>query len=104
TLLETGPAICAWTPHELLPIMPPRVQYLWVAGSGPNVRPYLPAALRRSSRTQPGRTRAILRTASISRISLTYLLQSSTIAVLQHCPARLVPAPRERMGAPNSRE
>lgn len=26
-------------PHELLPIMPPSVQRLWVEGSGPKVRP-----------------------------------------------------------------
>ena len=32
------PAISAWTPHELLPIMPPSVQRLCVAGSGAKVR------------------------------------------------------------------
>ena len=32
------PPISAWTPHELLPIMPPSVQRLCVAGSGANVR------------------------------------------------------------------
>src|ERR1700730_12943835 len=29
-----------------------------------------------------------------------YLLKSSTTATLQHCPARLVPAPRGKTGAP----
>ena len=28
----------AWTPQELLPIMPPSVQREWVAGSGAKVR------------------------------------------------------------------
>jgi hypothetical protein len=30
------------------------------------------------------------------------LVQSITTAVLQHCPARLVPPPRDSTGAPNS--
>ena len=32
------PAMTEWTPQELLPIMPPRVQRSWVAGSGAKVR------------------------------------------------------------------
>ena len=29
------PDMIECTPQELLPIMPPKVQWLWVAGSGP---------------------------------------------------------------------
>ena len=32
------PAITEWTPHALLPIIPPSVQWLCVDGSGANVR------------------------------------------------------------------
>src|SRR5699024_2907311 len=31
-------AITEWMPQELFPNMPPRAQWLWVAGSGPKVR------------------------------------------------------------------
>ena len=30
-----------------------------------------------------------------------YFVKSRTTATLQHCPARLVPAPRGKTGAPN---
>src|ERR1700733_11654124 len=33
-----------------------------------------------------------------------YLEKSMTTATLQHCPERLVPPPRERTGAPSSRQ
>jgi len=33
-----------------------------------------------------------------------YLEKSITTATLQHCPARLVPPPRARMGTPCSRQ
>ena len=39
-------------------------------------------------------------TGSISRIRFMYFVKSSTTATLQHWPARLVPAPRGRTGAP----
>jgi len=42
----------------LLPIIPPSVLRLCVAGSGPKVRACLPAAFRSSSNTMPGCTRA----------------------------------------------
>ena len=48
------PPMRAWTPHELLPIMPPRVQRLWVAGSGAKVSSKRSASRRRASRTMPG--------------------------------------------------
>src|SRR3954470_12454488 len=100
-LLATEPAICACIPQELLPSMPPRVQWLWVAGSGPKVRPYFPAAFRRLSRPQPGRTVDVFRVGSMLRICPRYLDQSITMAVLQHGPARLVPPPRDNNGTPN---
>src|SRR5919201_7367 len=31
------PPIREWAPQALFPIIPPKVQYLWVAGSGANV-------------------------------------------------------------------
>src|SRR5216117_2477747 len=50
-----------------------------------------------------GCTRATRRAGSTSKISAMYLEKSSTTATLQHCPAREVPPPRQRMGALNSR-
>ncbi len=44
------PAICEWAPQALLPTMPPMAQWLWVAGSGPKVRPWAAAAWSRASR------------------------------------------------------
>ena len=35
TFSSVFPAMTEWVPQELLPIMPPRVLWLWVAGSGP---------------------------------------------------------------------
>ena len=52
------PAISPCTPQELLPIIPPSVQCVCVAGSGPKVSLCFSAALRRSSRMMPGSTRA----------------------------------------------
>ena len=46
-----------------------------------------------------GGTRAVRDSASISRMRFMYLEKSSTTATLQHWPHRLVPPPRERMGA-----
>ncbi len=47
-------AMSAWTPQELLPIMPPMVQRECVAGSGAKVRLNFSAASRTRSRTMPG--------------------------------------------------
>src|SRR6266704_2873522 len=49
------------TPHELLPIIPPRVQRSCEAGSGAKVKWCFSAALRRWSRITPGCTRATRR-------------------------------------------
>jgi hypothetical protein len=38
-LSTTLPVRWAVAPQELLPIMPPSVQFMWVAGSGPKRRP-----------------------------------------------------------------
>ena len=46
------------TPQELLPIIPPRLQYSCVEGSGPKVRLNSLARLRSLSSTQPGCTHA----------------------------------------------
>ena len=34
-LSTTLPVRCAVAPQELFPIIPPSVQFVWVAGSGP---------------------------------------------------------------------
>src|SRR5438067_2382414 len=58
----------------------------------------------RHARTlRPGK-RTSFRFGSISTISRRYLEWSITTATLQHCPARLVPPPRERTGAPCARQ
>src|ERR1051325_3962505 len=71
-----------------------------VAGSGAKVRPWAPAARRRSSSTTPGSTRAVFATGSIASTRFRYFEKSSTTATLQHCPQRLVPPPRGSTGAP----
>ena len=50
-----------------------------------------------------GSTRASRFVASISSTRCMYFEKSMTTATLQHCPARLVPPPRDRIGAPNRR-
>ena len=67
----------------------------------PNVRPTRSASSRRRSSTTPGCTRACRLAGSTARMPWQCLEKSMTTATLQHCPARLVPAPRERTGAPN---
>src|ERR1700722_14932693 len=52
------PPMSACTPQELLPIMPPSVQRLCVAGSGAKVSSCFSASMRSASRTMPGSTRA----------------------------------------------
>jgi hypothetical protein len=104
TLSTVVPPITECGPHELLPIMPPSVLWLWVAGSGAKVRPWRAAAARSSSSTTPGSTRAMRRTGSISRMRSRYFEKSITTATLQHCPHRLVPAPRDSSGAPWRRQ
>src|SRR5262249_24346241 len=93
------PAIIEWTPQELLPIIPPRLQYSCVEGSGPKVRPYWLARLRRLSRTTPGCTQANFSCGLIARIWLTYFEKSTITATLHDCPQRLVPPPRGSSGA-----
>src|SRR5688572_24956465 len=83
--------------------MPPRLHRLCVDGSGPNVSWCCSARARSVSRITPGCTRAIRCSTSISRIRFMYLVKSSTTATLQLWPARLVPEPRARIGAPNDR-
>jgi len=46
----------------------------------------------------------ILFTAIFSAVSIVWDRESTTTATLQHWPARLVPAPRPRMGAPKARQ
>ena len=79
-------------PHELLPIIPPRVQWSWVAGFGPNIRRCDASWALSSSRTMPGSTTQVLAWASTETSRLQYFDQSMITATLQVCPARLVPA------------
>ena len=102
-LSTTLPVRWAVAPQELLPIMPPSVQFMCVAGSGPNRRPVSASCRFRTSSTMPGCTTQVRASASTDSSSVQYLEKSSTTAVLVHWPARLVPPPRDRTGAPNSR-
>ena len=52
----------------------------------------------------PGWTRASFVAGSIERTWLRYFDQSITTATLQQPPVRLVPPPRERIGAPCARQ
>ena len=52
----------------------------------------------------PGWTRASFCSGSIESTLLRYLDQSMTTATLQQPPVRLVPPPRERIGAPWRRQ
>ena len=99
-LSAVSPAMTECVPQELLPIMPPSVQRLWVAGSGPNVRSYLFAALRNSSSTIPGSTRARFASASSSTRRFMYLEKSKSTPSLTDCPGMPVPPPRAKTGAP----
>ena len=83
--------------------MPPRVQLACVAGSGPYRRPVGASRRLSSSRTMPGWTTQVRASASTDSRRLQYLVQSITTAVLVHCPARLVPPPRDSTGARCSR-
>ena len=94
----------AWTPQELLPIMPPMVQRLWVAGSGAKVRLNFSASSRTRSSTMPGWTLTVRLTVSIASMPFMYLEKSRMTAKLQPWPAREVPAPRVRMGASKRRQ
>src|SRR5438552_4300538 len=102
-LSTTFPVRCAVAPHELLPIIPPSVQFMCVEGFGPKLRPAPDSCSLSTSRTMPGSTRQVRAALSTESRRLQYLDQSSTTAVFVHCPARLVPPPRERTGAPCSR-
>jgi hypothetical protein len=99
-LSAVTPARIECVPHELLPFIPPSVQRLWVAGSGPDVSWCSSAASRSQSSTSPGRTRAILRSGSSSTISFMYLEKSNITASFTVCPARPVPP----TGAPWARQ
>ena len=73
---STLPAICACMPQELLPIMPPSVLRLCVAGSGPKVRCRSSArAADRRARCQ-ARPAPTARSQSISSRRFMYLLMS----------------------------
>ncbi len=97
-LSTTLPVRCAVAPQELLPIIPPSVQFMWVAGSGPNRRPCCPSWSLSTSSTIPGSTTAVRASGSTSTRRWQYLDQSMTTAVLVHWPARLVPPPRDSSG------
>src|SRR4051794_11164708 len=101
-LSTTLPVRCAVAPHELLPIIPPSVQLGWVAGSGPYRSPCCSSCLLSTSSTIPGSTTQVRLAGSTEISRLQYFAQSIITAVFVHCPARLVPPPRETRGAPCS--
>ena len=55
-LSTTLPVRCAVAPQELLPIMPPIVQFMCVAGSGPKRSPVGASSSLSTSSTMPGCT------------------------------------------------
>ena len=91
-------------PHELFPIMPPMVQLTWVDGFGPTIRPCGASSSLTLSSAAPGSTIAVFACLSNETTRWQYLVQSMTTAALTHCPARLVPPPRDSTGAPASRQ
>ena len=102
-LSTTFPVRWAVAPQELLPIMPPSVQFMWVAGSGPKRRPVGASRSFSTSSTMPGSTTHVREPGSTESRRLQYFDQSSTTAVFVHCPARLVPPPRDSTGTSCSR-
>ena len=103
TLSAVFPPITECTPHELLPIIPPSVQWLCVEGSGANIKPCCLAASCNESKMTPGSTWAVRVSGSRLTTRFMYFDVSRTTATLQHWPAKLVPPPRARMGAPKLR-
>ena len=83
--------------------MPPIVQLAWVAGSGPKRSPVGASCRLSSSRTMPGWTTQVRASSSTDSRRSQYFDQSITTAVLVHCPARLVPPPRDSTGTSCSR-
>ena len=102
-LSTTLPVRCAVAPQELLPIIPPSVQFWCVAGSGPYRSPCGSSCRLSTSRTMPGSTTQVRASASTETSRWQYFDQSITTAALQHSPARLVPPPRDSTGAPSFR-
>jgi hypothetical protein len=103
TLSAALPPMIECVPHELLPIIPPNVHLLCVAGSTAQVRPCGAAAVRSSSQMTPGSTRAVRRSGSKLTIFRMYLEKSNMTAALTLCPDRPVPQPRASTGTSCSR-
>ena len=103
TLSLVLPNATAWGPHALLPIMPPKVARVEVDGSGPKRRPWGASSAWSTESTTPGWTRAVLASASISRIWFMWRLVSSTMPGPIALPATEVPPPRIVIGVPVSR-
>src|SRR5258708_36016557 len=94
TLSTVRPAIMECTPQELLPIIPPRLQYSCVDGSGPKVRLHSLARLRSLSSSPPAPTQAYFSRGLLSMICFRNLEKSTITVTLQDYPERLVPAQR----------
>ena len=75
-------------------IIPPRVHRLWLAGSGAKVSRCFPPG--RADCPEPVRAeRGPIADGIEINDPVHILVKSITTATLQHCPARLVPAPRQ---------
>src|SRR5699024_12451261 len=81
--------------------MPPREQWLWVEGLGPNSSSCGPSRRLSSSMTIPGSTTQVFCSVSTEIKRLQYFVQSMTTAALVHCPPSLDQTSREWNGAPN---
>ncbi len=97
------PYACADAPHESLPIMPPMVQVGWLDGRGPTIRPSRSSTWLTASSTAPACTVIRRPVTSTDSTAPQCLDQSMTTAALQHCPARLVPPPRDSTGTSRAR-
>ncbi len=94
------PYTTEWEPQELLPIAPPTLERLAVAGSGVKYSPVLRSSWLSCSSTMPGCTRAHRSSVLTSSTLFMYLDMSMTMARPTVCPARLVPPPLGSTGTP----
>ncbi len=78
--------------------MPPIAQLTCGQASGPTIQPEDDSWSLSTSSLMPGSTTAMPASVSTEPIRVQYFVQSITTAALQHCPARLVPPPRDNTG------
>ena len=93
-----------WTPHELLPSIPPMLQYSCVDVSGAKTRPMLLGLVLEAVVDLARLDAGARASGSIQLVRLTYLEKSMTIGDVRVAPVRAVPPPRLTIGAPWRRQ